>query len=79
MAPVVAALAAGLATFFLYRWLCKADQEPAAGWFRRAQTVSGSMIALVHGTSDGQKTMGVITLVLITSGYQAAGTGPQTG
>ncbi len=36
------------------------------------------MVALAHGTSDGQKTMGVITLVLITSGYQAAGTGPQT-
>jgi PiT family inorganic phosphate transporter len=36
------------------------------------------MIALAHGTSDGQKTMGVITLVLITGGYQAAGTGSQT-
>jgi PiT family inorganic phosphate transporter len=35
------------------------------------------MIALAHGTSDGQKTMGVITLVLITAGYQASGTGPQ--
>ena len=36
------------------------------------------MIALAHGTSDGQKTMGVITLVLITAGYQESGTGPQT-
>ena len=35
------------------------------------------MIALAHGTSDGQKTMGVITLVLITAGYQESGTGPQ--
>ena len=59
-------------------WFHDADQEPAAGWFRRAQTVSGSMIALAHGTSDGQKTMGVITLVLITAGYQDSGTGPQT-
>ena len=55
----------------------RADEEPAAGWFRRGQTVSGSMIALAHGTSDGQKTMGVITLVLITAGYQDSGTGPQ--
>jgi PiT family inorganic phosphate transporter len=39
--------------------------------------VSGSMIALAHGTSDGQKTMGVITLVLITAGYQESGTGPE--
>src|SRR6476619_4161000 len=78
MAPVVAGLAAGLATFCVYRWFRAADSEPAAGWFRRAQTVSGSMIALAHGTSDGQKTMGVITLVLITAGYQDSGTGPQT-
>jgi PiT family inorganic phosphate transporter len=78
VAPVVAALAAGLATYLVFRFFRSADQEPAAGWFRRAQTVSGSMIALAHGTSDGQKTMGVITLVLITGGYQAAGTGPET-
>ena len=35
------------------------------------------MVALAHGTSDGQKTMGVITLVLVAGGYQAVGTGPQ--
>lgn len=45
--------------------------------FKHGQTVSASLVALAHGTSDGQKTMGVITLVLITSGYQASGTGPQ--
>ena len=78
LAPLVAGLAAGLATFIIYRWFRSADHEPAAGWYRRAQTVSASMVALAHGTSDGQKTMGVITLVLITGGYQASGTGPQT-
>jgi len=77
MAPLVAGLAAGLATFFLYKTIKKADREPAAGWFRHAQSVSASMVALAHGTSDGQKTMGVITLVLITAGYQDSGTGPQ--
>ena len=77
MAPLVAGLAAGLATFLVYRWFHNVDQEPAVGWFRKAQTVSASMIALAHGTSDGQKTMGVITLVLITAGYQDPGTGPQ--
>jgi PiT family inorganic phosphate transporter len=77
VAPVVAALAAGLATFFLYVMIRRADAEPAAGWFRKAQSVSASLVALAHGTSDGQKTMGVITLVLITAGYQESGTGPQ--
>src|SRR6478735_3382748 len=74
---VVAPLAAGLATFILYVMIKRADTEPQAGWFRHAQSVSASMVALAHGTSDGQKTMGVITLVLITAGYQEAGTGPQ--
>ncbi|HEY5881808.1 MAG TPA: inorganic phosphate transporter [Nakamurella sp.] len=77
MAPLVAGLAAGLATFLLYKLIKRADSEPAAGWFRYAQSVSASLVALSHGTSDGQKTMGVITLVLITAGYQESGTGPQ--
>jgi len=77
VAPVVAGLAAGLATYLIYKWLKRADEEPAATWYRRGQTISGSMVALAHGTSDGQKTMGVITLVLITAGYQESGTGPQ--
>ena len=77
VAPLVAGLAAGLATWLIYQWLHRADEEPAATWYRRGHTESGSMIALAHGTSDGQKTMGVITLVLITAGYQASGTGPQ--
>ncbi len=77
-APVVAGVAAALATGLVYRVLRRADENPAARWFQRAQTVSGSMIALAHGTSDGQKTMGVITLVLITAGYQESGSGPQT-
>jgi PiT family inorganic phosphate transporter len=63
---VVAALAAGLATYFLYMMIKRADREPVAGWFRHAQSVSASLVALAHGTSDGQKTIGVITLVLIT-------------
>jgi len=77
VAPVVAALAAGLATFCWYVMIRRADAEPAARWFRKAQSVSASLVALAHGTSDGQKTMGVITLVLITAGYQESGTGPQ--
>ncbi len=76
-APVIAGVSAALATRLVYRLLPRADEGPAARWFRRAQTVSGSMIALAHGTSDGQKTMGVITLVLITAGYQTSGTGPE--
>src|SRR6478609_7590128 len=39
VAPVVAGLAAGLATWLVYRWIHRADEEPAAGWYRRGQTI----------------------------------------
>jgi PiT family inorganic phosphate transporter len=34
------------------------------------------MVALAHGTGDAQKTMGIITLVLISSGNLASKSGP---
>jgi PiT family inorganic phosphate transporter len=37
--------------------------------FRRAQIVSGGFVAFTHGTNDAQKTMGIITLALISSGH----------
>jgi inorganic phosphate transporter, PiT family len=36
--------------------------------FRRAQIVSSAAMAFGHGTQDAQKTMGIITLALVTSG-----------
>ena len=81
MRPVVtdtyaAATANPLATRAAYRVMRGANREGGARMFRAGQTVSASFVALAHGTSDGQKTMGVITLVLVTGGYQASGTGP---
>jgi PiT family inorganic phosphate transporter len=37
--------------------------------FRRAQILSSAAMAFGHGTQDAQKTMGIITLGLITAGY----------
>jgi len=77
MAPVVAGAAAAGATFLAYKLAPHPDGGPAARRFRHGQTLSSSLVALAHGTSDGQKTMGIITLVLITAGYQEAGSGPE--
>jgi PiT family inorganic phosphate transporter len=38
--------------------------------FRRGQLVSAAMYSIGHGGNDAQKTMGIITLLLITSGLQ---------
>ncbi|AVM61216.1 inorganic phosphate transporter [Actinomyces sp. oral taxon 897] len=75
IAPCVAGLAAALATFLAYR-LARPEDRYSQGIFRYGQRVSASMVALSHGTSDGQKTMGVITLVLVAAGYQGAGSSP---
>jgi PiT family inorganic phosphate transporter len=39
--------------------------------FRRLQLVSAALYSLGHGTNDAQKTMGIITGLLVTSGYLA--------
>ncbi len=37
--------------------------------FRRSQILTGLALALSHGANDAQKTMGVITMALVTGGY----------
>ena len=39
------------------------------GIFKRGQIVTALALALSHGTNDAQKTMGIITLALVTGGY----------
>lgn len=75
VAPAVAGLASGVATFVSYR-ITDHTAHHASRLFKTGQRVSASMVALAHGTSDGQKTMGIITLVLVAAGYQESGTHP---
>lgn len=39
--------------------------------FRKLQLISAAAYSLGHGTNDAQKTMGIITTLLVTSGYLA--------
>ncbi len=39
------------------------------GYFKRLQIVSSSLVSLAHGSNDAQKTMGVVTALLVTTGY----------
>ncbi|GAB1391240.1 MAG: inorganic phosphate transporter [Rubrivivax sp.] len=41
-------------------------------WFRRLQLASAGLYSLGHGGNDAQKTIGIIWLLLIASGYSAA-------
>ncbi|OYU45766.1 MAG: anion permease [Burkholderiales bacterium PBB4] len=42
-------------------------------WFRRLQLVSAGAYSLGHGGNDAQKTIGIIWMMLISTGYVAAG------
>ncbi|MGW1256513.1 anion permease [Streptomyces sp. NPDC002513] len=66
--PFVAGVAALMATYLAYRITARARKESVTKGFRLGQIASASLVSLAHGTNDAQKTMGVITLTLISAG-----------
>jgi PiT family inorganic phosphate transporter len=74
--PLVAGIIALTATFLAYRITVRAANNTVTKGFKFGQIVSASMVALAHGTNDAQKTMGVITLTLITAGVLSPDSGP---
>ncbi|MFG2950225.1 inorganic phosphate transporter [Streptomyces adustus] len=75
-APIVAGVAAMLATRFSYQLAKKADGEAASKGFRAGQIASAGLVSLAHGTNDAQKTMGIITLALVAGGAVAPDSDP---
>jgi PiT family inorganic phosphate transporter len=56
-----------VAIYWLFVWI---TPGVANRGFRLGQLGSGTWMAFTHGANDAQKTMGVITLALVTSGHQ---------
>ncbi|XUL87262.1 inorganic phosphate transporter [Streptomyces galilaeus] len=77
-APIVAGVAAMLATRFSYTLSRNADGKAADKGFRVGQIASAGLVSLAHGTNDAQKTMGIITLALIAGGSIAPDSDPPT-
>jgi len=74
--PLICGVVAGVATFAVYTLTRRRAGKQVDDAFRHGQTISASMVSLAHGTGDAQKTMGIITLVLITDGQLHEGAGP---
>ncbi|MGM7678028.1 inorganic phosphate transporter [Microbacterium sp. A94] len=73
IAPLTAGIIALLATKLAYSITRRYDGKPdGRDGFRWGQIFTSSLVALAHGTNDAQKTMGVITLALITVGWQSS-------
>ncbi|UQI44227.1 inorganic phosphate transporter [Streptomyces sp. HU2014] len=75
-APLVAGLAATLATRLTYRLAKGRDEKETAKGYRTGQIASAALVSLAHGTNDAQKTMGVITLALVAGGVVAPHSDP---
>lgn len=80
-APIVAGLAAMFATRVTYAIGKRGGTDATAGdarskGYRAGQIASAAMVALAHGTNDAQKTMGIVTLALVTQGVLAPGSAP---
>ncbi|WP_288872170.1 inorganic phosphate transporter [uncultured Corynebacterium sp.] len=67
-APFVAGLVAMIGTWLVYRLTSNAEKEHRDNYFRWGQVGTASLVALAHGTSDAQKTMGVIFLAMVAAG-----------
>lgn len=71
IAPFSAGLIAFVATRVAYGVTRRHDDRPTGrSGFKWGQIFSSSLVAVAHGTNDAQKTMGVITLALVTVGWQ---------
>ena len=68
VAPVLAFAVGGLGILIIYRIVGRQRPGPVVRGFRLGQILSGSLLALSHGTNDAQKTMGIIFLALVSNG-----------
>ncbi|GGS57368.1 inorganic phosphate transporter [Streptomyces griseoviridis] len=75
-APMVAGVAALVATRLSYRMSRGADGKAAEKGYRVGQIASAGLVSLAHGTNDAQKTMGIITLALVAGGALAPDSDP---
>ena len=75
-APLVAGIAAMLATRLTYSLGSKAESNASKKGYRTGQIASAGLVSLAHGTNDAQKTMGIITLALVAGGAVAPDSDP---
>ncbi len=69
LSPIVG-VAAGFLFMVIMMWIFRRKSPHALNKaFRKLQVLSAAFMAFSHGTADAQKSMGVITLALLSFGY----------
>ena len=72
VSPVLGFLLGSL-MMVIVAWVCRRVRPKRVDrWFRRLQLVSAGAYSLGHGGNDAQKTIGIIWMLLIATGYTSA-------
>ena len=69
VAPLIGMALAYLFMVVVYWTFRNATPRTMDKYFRRLQLISSAALSWAHGANDAQKTMGIITGLLVTSGY----------
>src|ERR1051326_7485302 len=69
-APLIGMMSAYILMIVVYWLFRNSSPSKMDKYFRKLQLLSAGAFSLAHGANDAQKTMGIITGVLVTSGYQ---------
>ena len=73
VSPVLGFLLGSLIMVLVSHLFRRATPSKVDRWFRRLQLVSAAAYSLGHGGNDAQKTIGIIWMLLIATGYVAVG------
>jgi inorganic phosphate transporter, PiT family len=73
VSPILGFLLGSLMMVVVAQLFRKSRPSKVDKWFRRLQLVSAAAYSLGHGGNDAQKTIGIIWMLLIATGYVAVG------
>ena len=73
VSPVLGFVLASLMMVLVAHLFRRSRPLKVDGWFRRLQLVSAGLYSLGHGGNDAQKTIGIIWMLLIATGYASSG------
>ena len=67
--PLIAIVTGCAVMLLLFRIFGRFSPSAVNGKFKKMQILSAAMMAFSHGSNDAQKSMGIITLALLSGGY----------
>jgi PiT family inorganic phosphate transporter len=69
LSPLIGMVIGYLLIRFIDKILARSSPYLVDRWFRKLQLVSAALYSLGHGGNDAQKTMGIIAVLLFSTGY----------